>query len=94
MAVFPDQIPAEREQAYKKGVPTEFTKQGQPIFTSAGHRAAYCRAMGAVDRNGGYRDYTGSSQLSDEQGKAREERAKHDRAMIENFLNLGGRLGK
>jgi hypothetical protein len=94
MAVFPDQVPAERAEAYRRGVPTEFTPKGQPIFASAGHRAAYCRAMGAVDRNGGYRDYTGRSGVSEEQAQAREERAKHDRQMVENFLNMGGHLGK
>lgn len=93
LAVFPEDVKAERAEAYRRGVPTEYTEQGQPIFTSSGHRAAYCRAMDVIDRNGGHRDYTGRSGASEEQGKAREERAKSDRQMIENFLNLGGHLG-
>lgn len=91
LAVDPRDAGEAQADAAKRGVPTEFNREGQPIFTSSGHKAAYCRAMGAVDRNGGYRDYTGRSGLSEEQGKAREERAKSDRAMVENFLNPGGR---
>lgn len=52
--------PAQAKDAYEKsvrdGVPTDFTKDGQAVFTSARHRARYCRSIGLIDRNAGYSD--------------------------------------
>lgn len=52
----PEQVEESREEARRNGVPTEFTKAGQAIFTSARHRKAYCEMYGLYDRNGGYGD--------------------------------------
>lgn len=54
--VLPIQIGEAREESIKRGVPTEFTKDGQAIFTSAEHRKKYCESHGMYDRNGGYGD--------------------------------------
>lgn len=56
MAVHPDQIGEAVADAAKKGVPTEFDREGRPIWTSPGHRKRFCEAYGAYDRNGGYGD--------------------------------------
>jgi len=40
----------------RKGVPTDYTRDGCPIFTSRAHRKRYCEAHGYFDRNGGYGD--------------------------------------
>lgn len=45
------QVPEEREAARKAGVPTEFTSEGDPIFTSRGHRKKYLKHIGYHDRN-------------------------------------------
>ena len=54
--VHPTQAKEATELAAKRGVPTEFTKDGDAVFTSARHRKAYCEAFGMYDRNGGYND--------------------------------------
>lgn len=56
LGVHPKQVAEAIESARAKGVPTEFTAKGQPIFTSRAHRTAYCRVYGFYDRNGGYGD--------------------------------------
>jgi hypothetical protein len=58
LAVRPNQVKKARKLAEAKGVPTEFSKDGSPIFRSRQHRAAYCRAMNAIDLQGGYSDAT------------------------------------
>lgn len=55
-AIHPDQIPEAREYDRQHGVPTEYTRDGQPVFTDRAHRKAYCEAHGLYDRNGGYGD--------------------------------------
>lgn len=54
--VNPDQIGQAREYAAKVGVPTEFTRDGRAILTSAEHRKRYCEAHGLFDRNAGPSD--------------------------------------
>lgn len=49
-----DQIAHFTEDAKKRGIPTQFTPDGRPIFTSPGHRRDYLRAYGYHDKNGGY----------------------------------------
>lgn len=56
LGVHPKQAREAEEHARQKGVPTEFTPQGQPVFRSREHRKQYCRAYGVYDRNGGYGD--------------------------------------
>lgn len=56
LGVDPTQTQEAIESARAKGVPTEFTPRGQPVFTSRAHRNAYCRAYGFFDRNAGYGD--------------------------------------
>lgn len=55
-AVHPDQIPEAMESARKKGVPTDFTPTGEPIFTGREHRKRYLHAYGYHDKDGGYGD--------------------------------------
>ena len=43
-------------EAKQMGVPTDFTPDGDAIFTSRQHRKRYCQAVGLHDRNGGYSD--------------------------------------
>ena len=54
MACHPSQVREFAEDSRKKGVPTEFTKTGEPIFTNRNHRAKYLRAYRVHDRDGGY----------------------------------------
>lgn len=53
-------LPSQAGEAYansvKNGVPTQFSKDGDPIFTSRKHRARYLRSVGMFDRNAGYGD--------------------------------------
>jgi len=54
-------ISAEEIPEFKKidaagGVPTEYSKDGDPVFTSKRHRRDYCKLHGMYDRNGGYGD--------------------------------------
>ena len=51
LAVHPKQIAEFREHARKSGVPTDFTKTGEPILTSPGHRRKYMKSRGFFDRN-------------------------------------------
>lgn len=56
LAVHPDQVKEATLDAVRKGVPTDFQKDGRPRFTDRAHRAAYCRAYGFYDRDAGYSD--------------------------------------
>ncbi len=49
--VHPDQAGALRKEFQRVGVPTEVTKGGDPIYTSASHRRKALRARGLHDRN-------------------------------------------
>lgn len=54
--VDPSQIKEQMAHDTKEGVPTEYTRSGEPILTSASHRKKYMRAQGLYDRNAGYGD--------------------------------------
>jgi len=54
--VHPAQIKETMAFDKSRGVPTTYTGEGNPIFTSRGHRAKYCEAHGLYDRNAGYGD--------------------------------------
>lgn len=54
--VAPNQVAEAYAKSVKDGVPTEFTRGGDPIFTSRAHRARYLKTVGLHDRNGGYSD--------------------------------------
>jgi hypothetical protein len=56
LAVHPTQRGEATEDAAKKGVPTEFTPDGCPVFVSRDHRKKYMRAYGYFDRDAGYGD--------------------------------------
>lgn len=52
----PDDIPEMQRIDKEHGVPTEYTNDGDPIFTSRKHRKEYCEAHKLFDRNAGYSD--------------------------------------
>ena len=54
--VHPDQIKEAMAFDRKHGVPTNYSKAGNPIYTSQGHRRRHCEANGLYDRNAGYGD--------------------------------------
>ena len=51
--VHPAQVDEVRRQSVDLGVPTDFTPDGDAIFTSRRHRKKYCEAVGLFDRNAG-----------------------------------------
>lgn len=51
LAVHSTQVKEAMEDAAKKGVPTEFTRDGRPILRDASHRRRYLKAYGFIDRN-------------------------------------------
>lgn len=51
LRVHPDDIPEAMALAKAKGVPTEHDSEGRPLFTSARHQQAYCRAFGFFNRD-------------------------------------------
>lgn len=55
--------------ARRIGIPTEFNKDGDAVFTSRGHRRKYCEAIGFFDRSGGY----GDPQTADRHGEKRKD---------------------
>lgn len=55
-AVHPLQVGEAVESAKKRGVPTEFTSDGRPIFTGRDHRRRYLKAYAFHDRDGGFGD--------------------------------------
>ncbi len=77
LAVHPEQRGEAIASAKRKGVSTYFDRMGRPVFTSARHRAEYCKAYGFRDRNGGYSDYTGHSRKSERQAVMEESRGIH-----------------
>jgi len=55
-AINPKQIPEAIEFCRTHGVPTEFTRSGQPIFTSRDHRKRHLDARNMFDRQAGFGD--------------------------------------
>ena len=53
--VHADEVPERMILDRQAGVPTEYSNDGDPIFTSAGHRHKYLKVRKIHDRNGGYR---------------------------------------
>lgn len=51
LAVHADQVQEAIADAAKKGVPTEFRKDGRPVLRDRAHRKAYLKAYGFIDRN-------------------------------------------
>jgi len=50
------EVRSEQEYLDKAGVPTQYTKDREPIFESRGHWKRYMQAMGYHDRDAGYGD--------------------------------------
>lgn len=51
LAVHHDQVPEAIADAKKRGVPTEFRRDGRPILRDRSHRKAYLKAYEMHDRN-------------------------------------------
>ena len=49
--VHPNQVREASEEAAKRGVPTDFARNGDAIFRSADHRRKFLRAHGMIDRS-------------------------------------------
>ena len=56
LACDPGNVLEAQEAASTRGVPTEFDREGRPVFTSREHRKQFCEAFGYIDRNAGYGD--------------------------------------
>lgn len=56
--VMPSQIAEAQAASVKAGVPTQFTADGEAIFTSRKHRRDYLKSVGMHDRDAGYSDPT------------------------------------
>ena len=54
--VSPDEVPELQKIDRLHGVKTEYTADGDPIFTSKSHRKKYCEVHKLFDRNAGYSD--------------------------------------
>ena len=54
--VHPKQIPEMEKFDKEHGVPTHYSGDGDPSFTSPTHRRKYCEAHGIFDRNAGHSD--------------------------------------
>lgn len=55
-AVHPDQIREAKKYLERKGIKTEFTPDGRPVFRSRPHRKAHLEAFHLYDKDGGYGD--------------------------------------
>lgn len=51
--VAPSQAKEAYEKSVKDGVPTQFTKDGDPVFTSQRHETNYLRTIGMFNRSAG-----------------------------------------
>ncbi len=56
MGCHPKQVKEFERLSREAGVPTNFTKAGDPILTSHTHRKKYAESRGFYDLNGGYSD--------------------------------------
>jgi len=52
----PKQVKDAMRVAAERGVPTEYTREGQAVFTSQAHRKAFLKAHKMRDNNGCYGD--------------------------------------
>lgn len=74
--VHPAQVAEAMEHDRRNGVPTDYTKDGNPIFTSREHRNRYCQANGLYDRNAGYGDRSPKHNMTKDREKRRIDRIK------------------
>jgi hypothetical protein len=51
LAVHPSEIAEFQADSKKMGVPTQFSPDGRPIFTSQSHQRDYCKKYNFVDRD-------------------------------------------
>lgn len=56
IAINPVHVPATMEVDKKNGVPTEYTRSGEPIITGPAHYRKYLALHGFHHRNAGYGD--------------------------------------
>jgi hypothetical protein len=54
--VHPSQVKEAQAESVRIGAPTQFTRDGHPIFNSPHHRKRYYEGIGMYDRNAGYSD--------------------------------------
>lgn len=78
--VHPAQIAEAMEHDRRHGVPTEYTPDGNPLYTSRDHRARHCRANGLYDRNAGYADASPKHNMTKARDKQRIDRIKRHMA--------------
>lgn len=58
-----------RQVCQKTGIATEFNSDGEPKFTSRGHRKKFCKEFGLYDRNAGYGDQAPTCKASTDSRK-------------------------
>lgn len=56
LGIPPEHIERFRQFDRSRGVPTDYTKTGEPILRDRNHRRRYLKAHNCYDRNGGYGD--------------------------------------
>lgn len=56
MSVHPEQIAEAMETDRKLGVPTEYSKDGRPLYLTREHQRRHLRAHGMFNKDGGYGD--------------------------------------
>lgn len=56
LGVHPTQVQEAMDDARKRGVPTDFTRDGRAVITSRAHQKALCRAYGFTNKDGCYGD--------------------------------------
>jgi hypothetical protein len=56
LAVHPNQVKEAIASAQKRGVPTDFTRDGRPVFTDRDHYNRYMRAYHFYNRDAGFGD--------------------------------------
>lgn len=76
--VHPDQVAEAMAHDREHGVPTDYNSDGDPLFTSRGHRARYCAANGLYDRNAGFGDAAPKNTMTRDRDKRRVARMKRN----------------
>jgi len=54
LAVWPDQVAEARADAARKGVPTDFARDGRVVIRSQQHYRQFCKAYGVVNKGDFY----------------------------------------
>lgn len=91
MKVHHTQVGEATEDARKKGVPTEFTSEGCPVFEDRDHRNRYMKAYGHFDRDAGYGDAAPQQSEAPTDTNAALARAQRSRQYIRDQPNVGRR---